>query len=57
MMSTVFLYELLLRDMVLIEVLKLEYLKYIIDQVCYGVLAHWLEVANHVCVMHVMHVH
>ena len=50
-------YELLLRDMVLIEVLKFEYSKYIVDQVCYGVLARWLEVADRVCAVHVIQVH
>jgi hypothetical protein len=47
-------YELLLRDMVLIEVLKFEY---IVDRVCYGVLAHWLEVTDRVCAVHVIQVH
>ena len=46
-------YELLLRDMV-IEVSKFEYSKHIVNQVCYGVLARWLEVANHVCAVHVI---
>jgi hypothetical protein len=50
-------YELLLRDMVLIEVLKFDYSKYIIDQVCYGVLVCWLEVADHVCTVHMIQVH
>ena len=47
-------YELLLRDMVLIEVLKFEYSKYIVDRVCYG---RWLEVADRVCAVHVIQVH
>ena len=50
-------YELLLRDMVLIEVLKFEYSKYIVDRVCYGVLARWLVVADRVCAVHVIQVH
>ena len=49
-------YELLLRDIVLIEVLKFEYSKYIVDRVCYGVLAHWLEVTDRVCAVHVIQV-
>jgi hypothetical protein len=47
-------YELLLRDMVLIEVLKFEYSKYIVDRVCYGVLA---RIADRVCAVHVIQVH
>ena len=46
-------YEPLLRDMV-IEVSKFEYSKHIVDRVCYGVLARWLEVANLVCAVHVI---
>ena len=46
-------YETLLRDMV-IEVLKFEYSKHIVNQVCYGVLARWLEVADRVCAVHVI---
>jgi hypothetical protein len=47
-------YELLLRDMVLIEVLKFESSKYIVDRVCYGVLARSLEVTDRVCAVHVI---
>ena len=49
-------HELLLRDIVLIEVLRFEYSKYIVNQVCYGVLAHWLEVTDHVCAVHMIQV-
>ena len=40
-----------------IEVLKFEYSKYIVERVCYGLLARWLEVADRVCVVHVIQVH
>ena len=50
-------HKLLLRDMVLIEVLKFKYLKYIVNRVCCGVLAGWLEVADRVCAVHVIQGH
>jgi hypothetical protein len=50
-------YELLLGDMVLIDVLKFEYSKYIVDRVYYGELVRWLEVVDRVCAVHVIQVH